>query len=159
MGTFQHGDPRLPDRFWAKVWVNPATGCWEWTAALDSDGYPSWFFISGKGPTRVREKAHRLAYQRLVGPIPVERPTINHQCHVLSCVNPSDGHACEPMTAGENAREAKARRTHCTAGHPYSLSNTRWVGPLRDVRQCIACYTAREARKAARPAAGQLTLV
>jgi len=75
----------LPDRFWAKVDLAAEGGCWAWTART-SNGY-------GKYAMRVRGKvtdyrAHRLAYQALVGPIP-EGFQIDHLCRNRACVNPN----------------------------------------------------------------------
>lgn len=138
--TIPFGDQRLPSRFWEKVTVNPATGCWEWNA-VDRDGYPSWFQVSGSGPGRIRVRAHRHAFQTLVGPL--GDLTLNHQCLTKRCVNPNDRHACEPMTAVDNVREAKARTTHCPAGHPYSTENT--YRNRKGGRMCRTCGRTRSA--------------
>ena len=50
------GDPRLPSRFWAKVSVNPANDCWDWTASRDRKGYGSFGVASGR-----MFGAHRVA--------------------------------------------------------------------------------------------------
>ena len=73
------------------------TSCWLWTSPLDRDGY---------GHIQIGRKmcrAHRVAYEWLVGPIP-EGLTIDHLCSVRNCVNPSH---LEPVTAAENALRAQ----------------------------------------------------
>lgn len=58
--------------FWDRVVVNGADDCWTWTGALN-DGY-------GRPMYRGRsEYAHRIAYELLVGPIPMrlgDRPSV-----------------------------------------------------------------------------------
>lgn len=157
MTEIKWGDPRLPARFWSKTVVNSNTGCWEWIRPLDRDGYA--IFRPTGDQTR---RAHRHAYQVLVGPIGAG--TLNHDCNVRHCVNPNEGHAATPMSSADNVREGKTRVTHCPQGHPYNERNTLWVGPTKNHRGCRACYNARsrqywhttrrDAEKAARRAAG-----
>lgn len=135
------GDPRLPERFWTKTKVNPVTGCWEWQQSLDKDGYPQLFHVSGSGPTCVQARAHRHAYQVLVGPIGEE--TLNHDCYTRHCVNPNTGHAATPMSLADNVREAKARIECCPKNHPYDEANTMFVGPKKNRRACRTCYNER----------------
>lgn len=139
MRRIKWGDKRLPARFWSKTAINEETGCWEWTAGLDRDGYPI-FRPSGR-PTG---RAHRHAFQVLVGPINAE--TLNHDCHVRHCVNPNKGHATTPMSSADNVREGKARITHCPHGHEYTPENTIMVGPKKNRRGCRTCYNARSRR-------------
>src|SRR5690242_18719570 len=79
-------------RFLAKIKVNPESGCHEWQAYTDRDGYGC-FWIK---PTNYR--AHRVAYELFVGPIP-EGLVIDHLCRNRSCVNPAH---LEPKTDLEN---------------------------------------------------------
>lgn len=67
-------------RFWSKV--KKTRKCWEWTACLSSDGY---------GVFRVRNKnkrAHRVAYELCVGPIPASKCVL-HVCDNTKCVKPT----------------------------------------------------------------------
>lgn len=136
--SIKWGDARLPRRFWTKTQVNAVTGCWEWTVALDKDGYAR-FRPTGQ----MIQRAHRHAYATLVGPINAE--TLNHDCNVRHCVNPNPGHAATPMSSADNVREGKARITHCPQGHPYDEANTMMVGPNKDRRACRRCYNDRSA--------------
>ena len=72
-----------PDRarFMAKVKVNEATGCWEWTAAVAKFDGRGRFSLDGQP-----EYAHRAAWILFVGPIPDGQQVLHH-CDNPSCVN------------------------------------------------------------------------
>lgn len=78
------------DRFWSKV--NKTDSCWIWTATLYDSGYGR-FRYNNKW-----NKAHRIAYNFLVGEIP-EGLELDHLCRVRCCVNPDH---LEPVTHREN---------------------------------------------------------
>ena len=85
------------ERFWGHV--NKTDDCWEWTSALDNDGYG---IIQLTQPSRVNRKAHRISYELSIGSIP-EGMTIDHLCRNKKCVNPEH---LEAVTARENAKRA-----------------------------------------------------
>lgn len=123
------------DRFSEKVRTGP--GCWEWTASKTENGYGH-FRLDGR-----LVLAHRLAYEWLVGPIPVGL-TLDHLCRVRHCVRPDH---LEPVTNRENilrgesfSGRACAGKTHCPAGHPYDEANT-YLDP-RGWRNCRVCRCA-----------------
>lgn len=134
----------LPERFWAKV---DATGdCWEWTGHQQF-GY-GLFVVSSK-PLKVA-KAHRVAWELLVGPIP-EGLVIDHLCRVQRCLNPAH---LEVVTPAENSRRmpislARKRRQHCPHGHPYDTANTRMHNGGRCCRTCDGIARARAKRAVA----------
>jgi hypothetical protein len=72
-------DEKLWQKFWAKVQWTPT--CWLWRGALSRAGYGN---VSRRGRTTT---AHRLAYERLVGPVP-EGLYVCHRCDNPCCVNP-----------------------------------------------------------------------
>lgn len=74
----------LKDRLEGFVDPCPATGCWLFAGKLDKDGYGSMHNRSGGGDY----KAHRVAWQEFVGPIPPGLD-VAHHCDVRCCVNPS----------------------------------------------------------------------
>lgn len=127
------------ERFWSKVDVTE--DCWLWRAVTDVEGY---------GRFRIRggmERAHRVAYTFVVGPIP-DGLVLDHLCRVKSCVNPFH---LEPVSRWENVRRsdnlfaAQSRRTHCKRGHEFTEANTNLRPPNR--RECRACKYARTARR------------
>lgn len=69
----------LNDRFEAKF--QKSEGCWIWMSGLTTTGYGS-FTIDNKSA-----KAHRVAYQIYVGPVPRGMHVL-HRCDNRKCVNP-----------------------------------------------------------------------
>lgn len=128
---------RKPERFWSKV--DASGDCWEWTAARQPSGHGR-FYIDGKV-----QRAHRVAYELLVGPIP-DGLHIDHLCLNTSCVNPDH---LEPVTAGTNVLRGygptamEARQTHCKHGHLFNASNTYWRGRKRQCRECAKLHQRR----------------
>lgn len=121
------------DRFSEKHTIDPVTGCWDWVAAKDRDGYGR-FSVLGESPAY----AHRWSYQHHAGVIPFGL-VIDHLCRNRSCVNP--GHL-EPVTQrennlrGEGVAAAHVTKTVCPAGHEYNEVNTyAWRG----MRMCRTC--------------------
>lgn len=110
-----------------------SAGCWMWSKKVHSTGY-AYTRVDGK-----MVRAHRAAYELLVGPIP-EGLVLDHLCRNRSCVNPAH---LEPVTQRENllrgntttARNAAA--TTCRLGHPL---DGRY--PTRGVRYCKTCRRA-----------------
>ena len=93
------------DRFWAKVDREGPDGCWLWLGQRNAWGYGHFRRTLVPG-TYVAVKAHRLAYELVVGPIPAGL-TLDHLCGRPSCVRPDH---LEPVTSAENLRRRHARR-------------------------------------------------
>lgn len=119
------------ERFWAKVWKTE--GCWFWTASVDHNGYGQ--FRHG---TRT-VKAHRYAYETLVGPIPKGLEP-DHKCRRHRCVNPADMELVTHrvnVLRGTAPSAIHARKTHCPNGHAYDEANTyRYPDGGRRCRTC-----------------------
>jgi hypothetical protein len=121
----------VEERFWEKV-VQTDT-CWLWTGSL-SNGYGNIRPRNGEPMMR----AHRFAYELLVGPIP-EGLHLDHLCRVRHCVNPDH---LEPVTQrvntlrGFGACAQHARKTHCEHGHEFTEENTRISDGERVCRTC-----------------------
>lgn len=127
----------MNERFWAKV--DASGDCWLWTACLDREGY-------GQFSPRhnVKVKAHRFAYEGLVGPIPLGL-VIDHLCRIHNCVNPDH---LEVVTNAENVRRGfrlRSRQQFCRYGHQMDAENTlihrrRQGSPRHQCRTCWAGY-------------------
>lgn len=122
-------------RVWQYILITD--DCWLWTGALHTHGYG---MLNVDGLVR---RAHRLVYEMLVGPIPDERPHLDHLCRVRHCVNPSH---LEPVTNAVNVRRGAEARTHCKNGHPWSEENT-YVRKDTGSRQCKTCGNDRRRKK------------
>ena len=127
-------------RFWAKVRKTDA--CWLWTGAT-STGYGQ-FKHSGLNAT---VSAHRLAYESLIGPIPLGS-CVMHRCDVPACVNPAHlalGTHADNMRDSSLKGRARGRfsgATMCGHGlHPLDESNARRRPD--GTRTCRACEKAR----------------
>jgi hypothetical protein len=100
-------------RFWSKVKIDPATGCWVWTASVRTwkaepwdGGYPA-FKVGGKVV-----RGHIFAYQILFGSLPPRGKVLLHDCDNRRCVNVL-GHI-KPDTQEKNVKDmlAKGRSIH-----------------------------------------------
>lgn len=131
----------LPGRMSRKV--TEVDGCWLWTGARNSKGYPC--VTDGTGRSML---AHRRSYMALVGEIP-DGLTIDHLCRNKTCVNPAH---LEAVTSTENTRRAFAVQTHCKRGHELSGDNlhVRKKSDGYSYRECLICRRATNARARAK---------
>jgi hypothetical protein len=79
----------IADRLWSQVAVGDPDECWPWIGKAEKAGY---------GAIRLDQslllRAHRVAYESEVGPIP-EGHHLHHVCENPSCCNPAH---LEPLT-------------------------------------------------------------
>lgn len=118
--------------------ISLGDGCWEWTAAVNGEGYGQ-FRLDNHGR---QVPAHRYAYELLVGPIP-EGLEIDHLCRVRRCVRPNH---LEPVTTRINCWRGfgftgvNARKQTCPRAHTYDRVN------IRGDRFCSICSTEQNRR-------------
>jgi len=96
------------ERFWSKVDDADPAGCWMWLGQVNQWGYGHFRRTPRAAHTgrSATVKAHRFAYELLVGPIPPGL-TLDHLCGQQACVRPDH---LEPVTNAENVRRRHARR-------------------------------------------------
>ncbi|MBA4180254.1 MAG: hypothetical protein C0506_06645 [Anaerolinea sp.] len=145
LGLALERDPRV--RFWNKVIKTDS--CWLWTGSLTEDGYPR--FAESK---TLEFKAHRWAYESMVGPIP-DGMQLDHLCHTLDSGCPG-GTGCphrrcvrvdhlEVVTPRINVLRSQsfvatnASKTHCVHGHELSPENLYEAPSLEGERRCLVC--------------------
>lgn len=126
-------------RLFSKIRVDQRTGCWLWTGCLSTSG--------GYGKIMFRERnerAHRVIWAWLVGPLPrglgTGIPQLDHfVCNTEQCCFPAH---LRMVSARENVLRSEtsppainARKTHCSIGHELPNSNVGTQG-----RRCPICY-------------------
>ena len=126
------------ERFWLYVMPEPNSGCWIWTASLDSKGYGQigTSRINGK---KILRRAHQISYEIHHGAVS-EGLEINHKCLQRWCVNPDHLEAVshkENMRYGNGPAASRARQTHCKNGHEFTEQNTYMT--FEGWRKCKAC--------------------
>lgn len=101
----------------------PNTGCWLWIGAEDDKGYGR----VGIPGTRRQTLAHRVLYEKHVGPIP-RGMFLCHKCDMPLCVNPQHMFI---GTVRENAQDMSKK-----GRAPHSKNTTRKMTPdlVRELR-------------------------
>ena len=114
-----------------------ATGdCWEWTGAIQGDGYGSLTFDSQPW------LAHRFIWTAMIGPIP-DGLTIDHLCQNRICVNPDHLETVrfqENVWRGSNPRYRTVKHKRCQNGHRYIGANIDRRGKTNRCYQCKLEY-------------------
>lgn len=116
------------EEFWLRFMAKVKMGlfCWVWSGSVDRSGYGK-IIVGGR-----LYPAHRVAYEVLVGVIPVNW-TVSQTCDNRRCVRP-DHLEANP----KNARRAVVR-THCHRGHEFTIENTYIWDGQPSMRHCVRC--------------------
>lgn len=131
------GEFSSAERFWLQV--VRTDGCWEWCGYRDRKGYGR-LSRSIDGCKR-NFKAHRFAYELLIGPIPDGLP-LDHLCRNPACVKPDH---LEPVTPRENWMRGfhptvvASRANTCKRGHSLADAYVDHRG-CRHCRPCAKAY-------------------
>jgi hypothetical protein len=111
--------PSMAERLLRSSIEEPTSGCRIWLAAWDHSGYGLLTVEDDVAPRgRKSVKAHRLAYQTWVGPIPPGYQ-VCHRCDTPSCIAPRHLFV---GTADDNNRDMIAKRR---ARAPYGETHGR----------------------------------
>jgi hypothetical protein len=134
-----HSRPATPE------YIVDQNGCWIWQRALRNGYGVAREPAGGQGP------AHRIFYERFVGPIP-EGLQLDHICRTPACVNPEH---LEPVTLQENVRRGlapsavNARKRFCIRGHELTEDNIYRPPREPHKRACRECIRIRSLARSA----------
>ena len=124
---------RYKKNFYSKIEVNDETGCWEWQADKDKDGYGMFGLKFGRRAHRISLLIHGIKL--------IDGLQIDHLCKNKSCVNPEH---LEQVTNLENIKRAdyqvtmhNASKTHCKRGH--LLQGYNLIIKKGNKRNCRTC--------------------
>jgi len=121
-------------RFLSKVnFSSVKGGCWIWTGTRHGKGYGH-FRLKGR-----IEKAHRVAYQLLVGPI-APGNDVCHKCDTPSCVNPKH---LWTGSDNENREDRQQKRNQARGERNHAKLTEKIVIDLRLSREPLKTFARR----------------
>lgn len=118
----------IEQRVWANV--DKSGECWEWTA-----GKVAGYGILSVG--RTPRRAHGLAYELVVGPIP-EGAFLDHICRNRGCVNPKHLRPVNHKQNSENL-DPMSPRTNQYRGVNWHKGTGKWMGRTTHHGERIQC--------------------
>jgi len=147
----------LPERVWAQLRLEDRgyeTPCLIWTGTTTSEGYGV-IQIAGR-----QHRVHRLVHKAFNPDMPEQigdkRAVPDHLCRITSCAHPDH---TDPVTdginvlRGESFAAVNAAKTHCDNNHEFTPENTHYNA--KGHRACAQCGRDKQARQAAKRAAGR----
>lgn len=78
----------MADRLIANSYEDAETGCWIWTGAINSRGYPRLAIRFPGRPKPVQVYAHRMSLKVFAGKLS-DHHQAHHTCLVSRCINPA----------------------------------------------------------------------
>lgn len=139
----------IPDSFYLITFINNIriddnTGCWNWIAAKNSQGYGNFCIES-------RQVASHIfimeATQRHI-----EGLYVDHVCRNRACCNPDHLRMVTPQinVIENNSSPAfiNANKTHCKYNHPFNESNTGTYNNKKNGRVFRVCLQCKRERRA-----------
>lgn len=136
--TVPHLDRTTITRIFSKIVIDNSSGCWNWTAAVNTYGYGQIWYLGRDA------LSHRLLYAWLVEPLQrghgSDVPQIDHICNNRRCCNPAH---LRVVTAQFNVTRTPLsvsgrhfNKTHCKRGHLLPTERNRSDGRGRT---CLIC--------------------
>lgn len=142
-GVFVAWNPRRRD---SPGWVEDGTGCHIWIGCR----------VNGYGRVRdggTSRPAHRVRYEREIGPVPDGMDLDHFACDNPACCNPRH---VRPVTTRENVLRSDCvaarnlAKTHCPQGHPLEGDNLVRASLARGERRCLVCRDRQNAEQHAK---------
>src|SRR5882762_3326588 len=123
----------IPDRIKNYIQEDLSTDCWNWTSALDEEGYALVWWEGGS------KRVSRLLWKLNKGFIS-SRTELHHKCENRKCVNFEDHLEPVPKRQHIKSFHKKEKKTHCKKGHKLLGDNLVFYNGKK---VCATCNRAR----------------
>lgn len=141
------------ERYWAKVDFSDPTGCWLWTAAVNSDGYGIWQPVSGW-----TVPAHRFGWELLHGPI-ASGMCVCHHCDNPACQRPDHWFLGTHADNMRDCTEKGRNRSHRNEGSKHGRARLDEAAVLEIRRQSADGVTGRDLARAFGTSRANISLI